>query len=213
MKPVHATLAALTMAALLFGCGLGSTAATTATPSTVPIAPPPQQAPTDTPAATDQPQTTSSPTSLDPCVLVPKDEASTLANYTFGDGVEETNPDGGKRCVYGSQTTNVMNIEVAQAPDVATAKQYKDSFIADIQSQAAQLASQGLVVTQVPDFADGAVQAELNISISGISISGSAFAFLKGTVFFGMSDVSRGQPAPTIDALKGEANTVIGRLP
>jgi hypothetical protein len=106
-----------------------------------------------------------------------------------------------------------MTIEVAQAPDVATAQKDRDQFVADLQSKAAELASQGLVVTQIPDFADGAVSATLNMSIAGVTIGGSALGFLHGPVFVGISDITRGQPAPTVDALKNEAITIIGRLP
>jgi hypothetical protein len=153
------------------------------------------------------------PTSLDPCQVVPSGEASALTGVMFGEGKEETNPGGGKRCVYGANTANVLSVLVAQAPDVTTAQQYKQAFIADIQAQAQQLASQGLTVTEVPDFADGAVQAQLSLSYGGQTIGGSAFGFLKGMVFVGMSDVTKGQGAPSIEALKAEATTVMGRLP
>ncbi len=58
-----------------------------------------------------------SPENLDPCQLVTQDEASTLAHATFGPGKEETISASGKECVYGYQTTNVMDIIVAQAAE------------------------------------------------------------------------------------------------
>ena len=192
----------------------GTTAPTSAPASTATTAMVPLPVSQASPTAEGATQPASTATALDPCVLVPPEEASSVAGATYTQGQEETTPDGGgKRCVYGSNTTNVFEVEVAQASDVATAQQYRDSYMADIQSQAAQFASQGLVVTPVPDFADGAVQATLSVTYAGHSIGGSAFAFLKGTVFVGMSDITRDTPAATIDTLKTEATTIMGRLP
>jgi hypothetical protein len=206
MKPTQLGIGILTVLALLSAC---APASSTATPTSVPVNNIPV-ASTATTAPTSAPQQAATPMSLDPCMVIPSSEASSLAGVTFGQGQEETD---GTRCVYGANTPVVFNVDVLQAPDVQTAQQNKQAFIADIQSQAGQLASQGLTVTEVPDFADGAVQAELSLSYGGQSISGSAFGFIKGTVFVGMSVVARGQAAPSIDALKGEAQTVMGRLP
>lgn len=217
MKVFKFGLAALAVGVTMLACSLGGTAS--ASP-TAPAANQPTQQPeaslqpANTPSVGLQPPATSVGTALNPCDLVPQDEASTLANYAFDVGTVEDNPSGGSRCVYGSQTTNVMNVELAQAPDPATAQAYRDKFISDLQAQAAQLAAKGLVVTQVPDFQDGAVQATINFTISGITISGSAFGFLKGANFVGISDVTRGQPAPTVQAIMDEmTNNVIPRLP
>src|ERR1039457_4982289 len=76
---------------------------------------------TTAPAPAPATSTSATPTNLDPCQLVTQDEASSLAGATFGPGKEESTG-GGKECVYGSQTTNVMDIIVAQAPDAATAQ-------------------------------------------------------------------------------------------
>lgn len=216
MKGLRLAILALILVSGLTACAPSSgTAAPTPAPAstaTTAFVPPPVPQASPTPASATQPPTTA--TALDPCILVPSQEASSVAGATYTQGQEETTPDGGgKRCVYGSNTTNVFEIEVAQAPDVATAQQYRDSYLADIQSQAAQFASQGLTVTPVPDFADGAVQATLSVSYAGHTIGGSAFAFLKGTVFVGMSDITRDTPAATIDSLQTEATTVTGRLP
>jgi len=207
MKRLQFIFPAMAIAGALVGCSLGGTSAPT---SAAPVA---TRAPEDTPAVSELPQATVVQTAINPCDLVPQDEASALANFNFGEGQLEANPGKASRCTYGSETTNVMIIEVAQASDVATAQQDRDQFIAFLQSQAASLAEQGLVITQIPDFADGAVSATLDASIGGVTISGSALGFLHDTVFFGISDLTRGQPAPTIDALKNEANTVIARLP
>jgi hypothetical protein len=47
----------------------------------------------------------------------------------------------------------------------------------------------------------------------GETINGSAIGVLKGTIFFGFSDVVMGNAAPSSEALQSEAMTVIGRLP
>jgi hypothetical protein len=212
MRHFQLVFPVVAVAAALIGCSVGGTGA-------APSAQPPIQTPqpisatTDTPSVGQEPPVKMVQAPINPCDLVPQDEASTLANYQFDVGSLEDDPNGGQRCVYGSQSTNVMSVLVAQASDPTTAQGYRDKFVAEMQSQAAQLAANGLVVTEVPDFADGAVQATLDLSIGGMTISGSAFGFLKGDTFVGISDVTRGQPAPTIDALKAEANTVIGRLP
>jgi len=87
-------------------------------------------------------------------------------------------------------------VEVAQAQDVATAQAQKADFLATLQASAQQLASGGLNVTQLPNFADGATMGQLSTSVEGIPINGSAIGVLKGTIFFGLSDVVKGGAAP-----------------
>ncbi|MGD0613465.1 MAG: DUF3558 family protein [Anaerolineales bacterium] len=194
-------ICALAITALLAACS-----ASTPTPTSTP-------APTSAPAATSVPQQTAAPTSLDPCQVVTSQEASSLAGTSFGDGMEGTTPGGGKTCIYGYQSSNVFTVEVAQAPDVATAPAYKAQFVADLQSQLQQVTSSGLNVTEVPTFADGAVIAQANISFGGQTINGSAIGVLKGTVFFGFSDIVVDNAAPSSAALQSETTTVLGRLP
>jgi hypothetical protein len=157
-------------------------------PTTVP-SPTVTSNPTVAPTDTSTPQLTATATSLDPCQLLPSQEASSLAGTSFGAGTEGTIPGGGKTCTYGSQSKNIFFVEVVQ------------------------VSSEGLKVTQLPDFADGAVTAQANLSAGGVNINGSAFAFRKGTIFFGFSDVAVGSAAPDSTALKSEATTVLGRLP
>ena len=180
----------------------------TATPTLAPT-----QAFTFTPAVTSTPQVTATPTPLDPCLLISSQEASTLAGASFGKGAEVTTSSGLRICTYGSQTVNVFTVDVIQAPDIATAKAAKAQFLADIQANLAQLTNQGLNVTEVPNFADGAPMATASVNVQGIAINGSAFAFLKGTIFFGFSDLVEGGAAPSSAAMQSEANTVLGRLP
>jgi len=171
---------------------------------------------TTVPMATDTPQMmqdTATPTSIDPCVLIGSQEASTFTGATFGDGAESTTEGGGRICTYGANTANVFMVEVAQAPDVATAQSDKSAFLADLQANLQKLTSQGMNITQLPNFADGAVMANMSISVSGETINGIAMGVLKGTVFFGFSDVAVGGSVPSSDAAQTEAQAVLGRLP
>jgi hypothetical protein len=104
-------------------------------------------------------------------------------------------------------------VDVAQAPDVATAQADKTQFLADLEAHVQQLASNGLNIIQLPNFADGATLGTLSLNIAGVSLNGTAIGFLKGTVFFGFSDEVQGGPAPTSEATQAEATTVLGRLP
>jgi hypothetical protein len=152
-------------------------------------------------------------TSLDPGQLISIQEASDLTGASYGPCAESTTPEGLKTCTYGAQTSNIFTVEVAQAPDVATAQADKAQFLADLQASLQQLTDQGFNVVQLPNFADGAVTGQININAQGISVNGSAFGFLKGTTFVGFSSIVMGGAAPSTDALQAEATTVLGRLP
>ncbi len=194
--------------ALLSACGVLSTSATS-TP--VPTA---TTAPTATLAPTDTPQAAAQPTGLDPCQLIDTKTASTLAGATFGQGLEGTIPGGMKTCTYGSQATNIFIVDVIQAPDKATADSAEKDFLNTLQDNAQNIMGTGLTVTQIPSFADGAIYAEASITaMMGTSVNGSAFAFRKGTVFFGFSDVAIGAAGPTKAAMQAEAQTVLAKLP
>jgi hypothetical protein len=158
---------------------------------------------------------TAVPTSIDPCQLVPSAEAGALAKAAFGAGQESTTSGNGRICTYGAQTTNVLLVEVAVAPDAATAKQDETAAIAEVQAKAAQLAAQGLTLTQLPNFASGADAAQINGSISAgaASIGVAGIYVLHGATFFAIVDEVVGQAQPTADAMKAEAMTVLGRLP
>jgi hypothetical protein len=169
--------------------------------------------PTQPPAAVAAPQQQAVNTLLDPCVLIPSQDASTLSGTSFGQGVESSTPGGLKICTYGSQSADVFTVEVVQAPDVATAQDAKTQFVADLQANLQQIIDQGINVTQLPNFADGAVIGQVSFSGGGMSLNGSAMGFLKGTIFVGFSDLNMNGPAPTSDALQNEATTVLERLP
>ncbi len=213
-------LFALVAVALLAGCSAATTGSPTsaalssaasssapaATPAPTPT-PTPAAASTSTPAGTSGP--TAVPTSVDPCQLVTSQEASQLAGASFGAGKEETTSGNGRLCVYGYQTLNVFTVEVAQAPNLAAAQAAKAEALAGIQ----ELATKGVTLTQLPNLADGAVVAQGGATISGQTFSVSSIGVLKGTIFFGFSDLVLGHPAPSSAALQAQAQTCLGRLP
>ncbi len=199
-------------------CGTSSSSPAGATGTPLPIAPAPvtpapvtpapaTPAPTDTPAPISQ--VTGVPTSLDPCQLVTSQEASQFAGASYGAGVESTTSGGGKICTYGGQTLNVFMVIVGQAPDVATAQAGKAEAEAAIQQQAGK----AIPFIELPTFADGAAYVSGTITVSGQSFSAGAIYALKGTIFFGFSDVALGKAAPTLAALQAQAQTILGRLP
>jgi hypothetical protein len=159
------------------------------------------------------PNATAVPTSLDPCQLVTAQEASTLAGATFGAGKESTTEGNMKICTYGAQTLNVLNVDVAQAPDVATAQAAKDAALAAAEA-AAEKQAPGVTFTQteLADFADGALVVSASATISGRTLAISGIYVLSGTTFFAIVDVLIGQPAPTSDALQAQAQVVLGRI-
>lgn len=222
------SVSVLAIAALLSACGSSTPTATSAqqqvaassspNPTTIPnptaaLNPTATLNPTLAPTDTGTPQQTAAPTALDPCQLIPGQEASSLAGASFGAGTEGTVSGGGKTCTYGSQTTNIFFVEVVQASDTATADAAEQQFLSDLQANLQQLSSEGLNVTKLPNFANGAVLAQANINAGGMTFNGSAFAFRKGTIFFGFSDVAVGSPAPSSTDLQSEATTVLDRLP
>jgi hypothetical protein len=145
--------------------------------------------------------------------MITSQEASSLAGATFGEGKQDTTPGGGKMCTYGAGTANVFTVEVAQAPDVASAKKDVDEFKADLEANLAQLTSEGLTITQLPDLADGGILATAHVELAGTYFEGIAIGFVKGTTFFGFSDILRGQKAPSEEAVRAEAEKVLAQLP
>ena len=45
------------------------------------------------------------------------------------------------------------------------------------------------------------------------TFNGAAFYALKGTTFFGFSDIALGHATPTLAAMQAEAQTILSRLP
>jgi len=149
--------------------------------------------------------------------MVTSSEASTLAGASFGAGTEGSTGTGGKTCVYGAQTLNVFSILLAQASDAATAQ----AAFTQAESQAKTSLSQGIpanvkVNVTLDDTtiagADRAATASGSATISGQTISISAVYVLKGTLFFTFSDLVLGHAAPTLDAMKAQAQTSLSRI-
>ena len=188
--------------------------------SAAPSAASPTQTGSMSPAPTDSGGTASAPTSgptavptaLDPCQLITSQEAGRLASTSFGAGKEEKLSGNSKMCTYGYQTKNVFEVIVAVAPDVATAKKQEASAEADLQANAAKL-NQGLTITKLPGFTSDSDAVLLELKPNSIGVSGRAIYVLRGTVFFGFSDLVLLGSAPSADAMKAEAMTVLGRLP
>ena len=192
---------------------VGAAALAACSPSTPTLAPTLPALPTLTAASTSAAAPAAPATGLDPCQLIPSQEASALAGASFGTGEEKTEIGGLKMCTYSAQSGNVFTVEAVEAPDLATAQGQEAQFMASLQAQLPQLSTNGMNVTQLPDLANGGIMGEASSSTSLGNISGSAIGFVKGTIFFGFSDIVQGGPAPTSAALQSEATTVIARLP
>jgi hypothetical protein len=220
---VMRALAVLSIAGLAACTGATSPAPSVATVPLVgspTIAPPPSVSATDSTSSAEPSDAglngpTAVPTSIDPCQIIPADEAGQLAGATFGAGKESTTEGNARICTYGANSLNVFTVEVAIAPDAATAQADEAAAMADIDAEAAKLSSHGITTTKLPGFAPGAdaVLFDGTVSLAGVTVGGSGIYVLHGTTFFGFSDIALRQAPPTADALKAEAMTVLGRLP
>jgi hypothetical protein len=146
---------------------------------------------------------------IDPCQLVTQQEASQMANTSFGPGKEEVTKVR-HTCVYGAQTSNVLMVIVLQGATVGDAQAEWDQLLAEAKSAAGQEANL-IHLTPDPGIGDRAEWAELDLA--QIGVSGRGLAFLKGPVGVYMIDVARGGSAPTRDAMTTQAQSVLGRLP
>ncbi len=218
-RVVRRAVGVLVIATLLAACG-SSTASnspvatvadtTTAAPTPTPQPTPTAAAPTSVVTATDEP--TGVPTSLEPCVVVPADEASALAGTTFAAGTPSTTSGNGKVCTY-TATGNVMVVVLGVAPDVATAQGEEQSMKDQLEQGVPGVTFQ---LTELPGFQDGVDAAIVTGSetVAGQSFSATAMYMLKGTTFLGISDVVVGAgQAMTSDAIKAQAPTFLDRLP
>ena len=188
--------------------------AAVALPSAEPSASPSGEAASPSPdtSTAASPEGSAVPTSIDPCQLVTAQEAGALAHATFGPGKAETLEGNSRMCTYGAQTKNVFGVIVAIAPDVATAKKEEASAEADLKANAAQL-EQGMTITKLPGFAPDTDAVLLELKPNALGIGGRAIYLLRGTTFVGFNDLVVGGAAPSADAMKTEAMTVLGKLP
>jgi len=199
---------AAAIASILANAGLPPAA------SSAPTSPPSQATASGAPSGSALP--TAVATSIDPCALITSADASTLVGVTFGAGKESDNGKNVKMCTYSAPGPNIFSVEVAIAPDAATAKAQEADTEAELQSKASDLAQLGLTVTKLPNFAANTDAALMQggMSAGGQSIAARAMFVLRNTTFFGFSDiaVNGGQP-PSEQAMKDEAMTLLGKVP
>jgi hypothetical protein len=203
-------------ASLLAACGAaaGGTSPTPASSSS--SASTPTAVPTQPPTAAPTPSPTAAPTSYDPCQLVTASEASSLAGVTYGPGKEETNAGGGRDCVYGAETLNVFMVIVGVASDPATAQAEwaaEESKVKSALSTGAQGANVNVSISDVSlSGADMAAVGTGGGTIAGTHINASVMYLLKGAAFVSFSDLVLGKAPPSESDMENEANTVLGRL-
>jgi hypothetical protein len=185
----------LLLLSLVAACGSSPTA-TTGTPT-------PASA---SPSASNSPAS-GTPVSYDPCVLVNAQEASTLTGINYSAGLEQLD-NATKLCIYGNQTTDVFNIGIAQAPDLATAQADEAQARAALQKAAAG----GLNFTEIQGVGDAAAVVQASRSTNGTTIALCGIYVLKGTIFFFITDVAVNHAVPSNADLQGQAMTVLSRL-
>ena len=216
MRPTAATLTIVASGLLLAAC---SSPATTA--SSQPAGPASTQAssPGSAAAAASSPVATQSAvaTSLNPCQLVTASEASSLAGTTFGPGQEESSGKHGKRCVYGSQTTNVFMVEVGQGADPAAARADWSAERARAQDLINKKLPAGISLSahtmNISGLADRAAFASGSAGAAGQTIGLSGIYLLRGATFLAFQDVLLGHAAPGESAMESEARTALSRVP
>ena len=222
-RPAIALTAFAITAVAVAGCS-GSTTPSAVASAVAQVSFPPvaTEAPTVAPASqgtsTEAPSESALPsavaTDIDPCQLITADEASKLVGVTFGPGKAATSSNHVRNCVYAGPGPNLFTIEVAVAPDEATAKAAEAATEKDLQDQGKQMADLGLKVTKLPGFAPNTDAALLEGSVtSPVAMDARALLLLRGTTFVGFSDIAVGGKAPSQQAMEDEATTVLGRLP
>ena len=192
--------------ALLAACGGSSTGSNT------------NNTPQATASSSPSSAASAAATSLDPCQVVTQSEASQLAGASFGAGKEDSTGGASKICWYGAQTTNVFEVVVAQASSAAAAQSQWDAYKSQVQTALQQATASGITVNlnqsdTTISGADRAAVGTFSSSGSGYTISGSAVYLLKGATFLAIVDLVLNQPAPTIQAMEGQALTSLQRLP
>jgi len=183
--------------------------------TSAPASPSPSPTPTPTASPSASPTGSAKPTNLDPCQLVTQSEASTLAGATFGPGREESTG-GGKECVYGYQTLNVMDIIVAEAADPTTAQAAYAKGLNDAQTTIAGNLPAGVTVKLNPTNTQGIGDQASTITGSG-AIQGQTISFtgiyvLSGAKFFTIGDLVLNKTPPTVTAIQDQAKVTLGRL-
>ena len=147
--------------------------------------------------------TAGAPANIDPCQLVPQQEASALAGASFGPGQLESENASSSRCTYGANTKNVFLVIVARASSVAEAQAQRDELRSEAESQLGGK----LNVAKVSGVGDDAEAITGSLSSIGVNVSG--LYVLKGALGFALVDEVQGGAAPTTQALIDETNKVL----
>jgi branched-chain amino acid transport system substrate-binding protein len=189
---------------------------TTAPPATQASTAPPTTAAPAMPATTPEATAQGVALALDPCAVLPQAEASALLGVAAPAGKAQTLDGGGKMCVYAAGSQGVAQITLAQATSAADAGAVWDQERARA-NQALQQALQSQAqlsptLSDLPGLGDKASTASYSATIGPVTIAGSAIYVLKGPTFFGVSVLRLNGAAPTVDALKAEAQTILGRI-
>lgn len=157
-------------------------------------------------------QATAVPTSVDPCQLVTAQEVSAITGATFTAGQASTETNNVKTCNYGQEGVD-FTVVASRAPDEATAKKDEADTKAELEKNAPGLPYK---LEELPGFAPGADAAVVSGSMNtgGGTYSGIAIYVIKGTDFFGITDISSlGGQAPTSAQMQDLAKVALGRLP
>ena len=209
---VAGTIAVMAVA----GCG-SSSGGGTPTPGGATSAPASQSS---SAAATATSQATAVATSLDPCQLVSSSTASQLAGTSFGSGHPETTSGNAQLCFYNSASPPAdFLVEVAQAPDAATAQSEWATQEQKVEQDLnQQVGSNGvsLTFTATDVSIAGADKAALisgSASYAGHTFSATDVFTLKGAIFFFMSDLSLGGTPASASSMEQAAQSVMGQLP
>lgn len=207
MRSSRVAFATLTAALLLGGCSSSATSTASPTPAT------------QSPAAKSSPSSKASThVALDPCLLVTSAEASSLTGVTYAGGTEDTTTSGGKICFYGSQTINLVEVFLAQAPDAATANSEWAQKEAEAQTQLSKAAPPGVTVNiTINDVsnisgADRAALGMLSETFNGHTLNGIGIYILKGAVFVSFVAVVLDHAAPSSSAMEAEASVILKRI-
>ena len=205
---------ALTLVSVLALAACGSSS-TPGPSQAVVIQPPPVSSPTAAATAAESAQPSESaepseptavPTAIDPCTLVTSDEASAFTGATYGAGKESETPGHLKQCIYGSQTPDVFEVDVLQAPDVATAQ----AAAAAAEAEAKSKAGAKLTIDDISGIGDKAVFAHGG---NGNPIGVAGMYVLTGPTFYAITDVAVGKDTPSEADFATLATTILGRLP
>lgn len=139
-----------------------------------------------------------------------------MGNTPFGPGSEQTISASSRECIYGCQTTNVMDIIVAQAPDAATAQadfaQEQAEAQATITSKLPPGTTAKLNSANTEGIGDKAVTTTGAASVEGQTISFTGIYVLSGATFFTIGDLVLAKAPPTVTSMQDQAKGTLGRV-